>query len=319
MSTESERKDVVVVFVHGINTRCQDYYIPMRDRLLKALPEKDRPYAIFRAVFWADILRGRQQEYLLYADTLKNFKVTGLHKLVIEGLGDAAAYQKSDFKSSAYGEIQKRVRKTISDASQGHEDKRPVIFIGHSLGCHIISSYAWDLHKLKHEGKVVDASPFERLDTFAGFVTMGSNQPLFTFHIGPQHVQPITKTDIKEGKPAFPGPELEDNVQRQARWLNFYSSNDPLGYPLKPLNEDYDGEALLSDIHTCSEGHLRRLLLPGMLRQFCAVPAHGGYWTNGKVVRQTAQLIGDIINADARAAPQSKWSKILTRFPGRTA
>ena len=27
--------DVVVIFVHGINVTCQDYYEPMRDRILR--------------------------------------------------------------------------------------------------------------------------------------------------------------------------------------------------------------------------------------------------------------------------------------------
>ena len=31
-------------------------------------------------------------------------------------------------------------------------------------------------------------------------------------------------------------------------WLNYYSVNDPFGYPLKPLNDDYDDERLLTDL-----------------------------------------------------------------------
>lgn len=302
------RRDIVVVFVHGINITSQDYYVGMRDRLLRALPKADRPYVTFRAVFWADIVRGRQQEYLLYASEQTSFQPTRLHKLVIEGLGDAAAFQKTFATSSAYEEIHERLRRTIRDVSTGLKDQRPLVFIGHSLGCHIISSYAWDMHKLKAPELDSQASrgppdpPFARLDTFAGLITMGSNQPLFTFNIGPQYVHPITRSQKPGAYPAaFPGPMVDPAVRAQSRWLNFYSARDPLGYPLKPLNEAYDDEPLLTDVHAFSEGTLHRIFMRGWLRELSAMKAHAGYWRNRKVVSQSAQLLGNIINADQLA------------------
>lgn len=313
-----KRKEVVVVFVHGINVTSQDYYVAMRDALLRQMPRQDREYVVFRAAFWADLLRGRQQEYLLYASTRRGFSPTRLHRMVIEGLGDAAAYQKSLIQNSAYFDIQGRLRKAIGDASTGPSDRRPLVIIAHSLGCHIVSSYAWDLHKLRHRARngSVDSgrlkeselwrthpwdSPFQCLETFAGFVSMGSNQPLFTFNIGPQFVHPITRAENEDLDPAFPGSLLEPPVLKQARYLNFYSGNDPLGYPLKPLNDAYDDEPLLEDIHTASEGRLRSMLYRGWLRQLVGMRAHTGYWTNGKVVRRTARLLSDIINANQLA------------------
>ncbi len=326
-----KRRDVVVVFVHGINVTRQDYYVPMRDAILRGLPRADRECVVFRAAFWADLLRGRQQEYLLYAGTRPGFAPTKLHSMVIEGLGDAAAYQKSYIQNSAYFDIQARLRKAISDASTGPEDRRPLVLVTHSLGCHIASSYAWDIHKLRDkarqelienkpgEGRASfrDSdlwrshrwdSPFECLETFAGLISMGSNQPLFTFNIGPQYVHPITKSEDPSKPAAFPGAALDPNTRAQARFLNFYSRNDPLGYPLKPLNDAYDDEPLLQDIHTHSEGWVRSLLCRGWLRQLAAMKAHSGYWTNRVVVRQSAQLISNLINADALAAKQAKYA-----------
>lgn len=307
--------EVVVVFVHGINVTSQDYYEKMRDRILRAMPRKVRGSVVFRSVFWADIVRGRQQEYMLYARTTTAFRGGTLHKLVIEGLGDAAAYQKTwERDKSAYFDIQERLRRTLHDAANGPRDERPLVFIGHSLGCHIISSYAWDTHKLKakedffneHDGELAErlavASPLERLDTFAGFVTMGSNMPLFTFTFGPQRVYPITRTTKAERTPAFPGAKLTTAVRKHARWLNFFSANDPLGYPLKPLNDFYDEEPLLSDIHARSEGIMRSILLPGRLRPLNALKAHNGYWTNSKVVRKTARLITELVLAEEMPA-----------------
>jgi hypothetical protein len=317
-------QDVVVVFVHGINVNCQDYHRSMCKKILKAMPKHLHGHVIFRRVFWADIVRDRQQEYLHYASTRPHFCTTKLHHLIVEGLGDAAAYQKTrERQNSAYYQIQERLERTLKDVALGENDHRPLVFIGHSLGCHIISSYAWDLHKRKaiasghkSSGKelldsrtdakseyqyLAECSPLERLDTFAGLVTMGSNMPLFTFTFGPQHVFPITNAFHHKVCPAFPGEKLPHEVKAQARWLNFYSRNDPLGYPLKPLNDAYDEEMLLCDIHTPSEGWLWSSLLRGpfrSLRPLAALTAHTGYWTDPRVARGTADLLQDIIRAE---------------------
>jgi len=314
-------RDVVVVFVHGINVTCQDYYEPLRDRLLKALPRPARGHVIFRAVFWADIVRGRQQEYLHYARESTGFTVSDLHRMVIEGLGDAAAYQKTRrIELSAYNDIQQRVRRTVMDASTDRGDTRPLVFIGHSLGCHIISTFAYDVHKLKQLALTNDraedlhpeivkyadelrvASPFARLDTLAGLVTMGNNMPLFTFTFGPQFVHPITTTRFANANPPFPGPALDPTTKSRSWWLNYYSRNDPLGYPLKPLNDAYDDTPLIEDLETCSEGWWRATFQRGWLKPMTAMPAHTGYWKDRRVATGAAELIHDIVFADEIAA-----------------
>ena len=71
----------------------------------------------------------------------------------LQGLGDAAAYQKTrQVKDSAYYEIQDRVRRAINnDLYTPGEPNRPLVIIAHSLGCHIASSFTWDLNKLKQQ------------------------------------------------------------------------------------------------------------------------------------------------------------------------
>jgi len=311
----------------------------MRDEILRALPRSTRRSANFHSVFWADIVRGRQQEYLLYARTSTRFYGGPLHKLVIEGLGDAAAYQKTwERVDSAYYQIQSRLKRTLSEVTLGEDDARPLVFIAHSLGCHIVSSFAWDVHKLKlrsnfeggadarkdvfqhrpyndrdYSDELQGKSRFERLDTFAGFITMGSNMPLFTFALGPKNVHPISRSqNLTLFDPAFPGSALEPYSRAQSRWLNYYSVNDPLGYPLKPLNDAYDDEPLLSDISVASEGWLRALFLRGRLRQLNALSAHNGYWSNRKVIRGAARLINDLANAEKIWMRSKKSAQVPT-------
>jgi len=332
-------RDVVVLFVHGINTTCQNYYEPLRDLIVKKLSRnrktKVAENVIFRAVFWADIVRGRQQEYIHYAKQLGQLKPHALHTMVLEGLGDAAAYQKTERQqNSAYHDIQRRVHTALADVTTPGEDARPLIVIAHSLGCHVISSFAWDLFKLKnHEafevlGKMSDdqadfdrateergpksvqldavtqrfikslpkRTALQRLDTLAGIVTVGNNMPLFTFVHGPQHVVPVFCVPKKVAcQPAFPGVALTPAVSALAKWINIYSENDPLGYPLKPLNDAYDNEPRLQDIVTRSEWHAprnwREWLKLHAFNLFCiregfALSAHVGYWHDPKVAAE---------------------------------
>jgi len=266
-----------------------------------------------RTVFWGDIVRGRTQLYLNQAQLAAKIADNQYRRLVVEGLGDAAAYQKTRRReNSAYFAIQERISQALADADPRDDAGRPLVMIGHSLGCHIISSYAWDLNRMAQMsdaevadwddpyitamvGQLRSTSPFRRLETFAGFVTLGSNMPLFTFTFGPDRVYPITHAPSLDKRPAFPGVALSKPLLEQARWLNFFSRNDILGYPLKPLNAAYNGEARLLDCAVLSEGYLRAALLPSSMN---AMHAHVGYWTNRGVIRETARLVANIMLAD---------------------
>jgi hypothetical protein len=308
---------VAIVFVHGIHTFAPGYHAKMQAAIEARLPKRLRECVTFRSVFWAARVRERQKEYL-DAVTAKNlFKVTPYRSLVVQGLGDAAAYQKTkSFRNSCYYEIQSDVRSVLEGLDGDNLPKRPLIFVGHSLGCHIISSFIWDVNTIKNwdearlaqEGDEIrefadylkNGSPFRRLDTLAGLVMMGSNMPLFTFTFGPSRIMPITTSRNPDETPAFPGKGLSADLGARARWLNYYSRNDLLGYPLKPLNDAYAAEARLSDIEVASEGLVRRglgYIAPPLV----AYRAHTGYWNNRRVIRGTADLISSLVTADEPA------------------
>ncbi|MGE0829435.1 MAG: hypothetical protein AB7O04_08805 [Hyphomonadaceae bacterium] len=298
-------QNVAVVTVHGINTSSAGYSEPFKLAVSRALPKRVRSCVAFREVVWADILRGRQEDYLTRAEG-QGLNRTMLRAFVVRALGDAAAYQKTKWASnSAYYQIQDRLLDKLIDLETDEASARPVILVGHSLGCHIISSFAWDVHRWKQEPQsVIDAEPdadlrqvaakiraggaTARLDTFAGFITLGSNMPLFTFTFGPDRVFPITRARQPDWAPAFPGQSLPPQVRDRARWLNVYSPNDPLGYPLKALNPAYEAEDRLTDVPVKVEG-----MVPN------PYSAHVKYWTHPRVVRESAKLILDVIEADS--------------------
>ena len=301
-------RHAAVLFVHGINVSTQDYAERTIQRIRNKLPKALRPHVTFSAAFWADIVRPHQRAFFEKARNAADLRQTLSRRLALEGLGDAAAYQKTPKRFDApYFRIQKKVREAIEALDTPGDPGRPLIVIGHSLGCHILSSFIWDVNTIKQytaeelaaqdpltrefHAKLTGGSPFCRLDTLAGIVTLGSNMPLFTFTFERQDVTPITKA--RPGKiPAFPGRALTGEQSRKAQWLNFYSRNDLLAYPLKPLYDlppDYD---VLSDIHVRSEGWLKS---PAFLSPLNAFAAHTGYEKNATVVRSTAKLIQNII------------------------
>jgi hypothetical protein len=308
---------VAIVFVHGIHTFAPGYHAGMQDAIEARLPKHLREFVTYRSVFWAERVRRRQKEYLDAVAEKNLFSVSPYRSLVVQGLGDAAAYQKTkSYKNSCYYEIQSDIRAVLESLDDAAQPGRPLIFVGHSLGCHIISSFIWDVNTIKNwdeerlsnENEEIRAfadylrngSPFRRLDTLAGLVMMGSNMPLFTFTFGPSRILPITSSRDPSEPPGFPGRALEPSLRDRARWLNYYSRNDLLGYPLKPLNDAYASEPRLEDIEVASEGLLMRAV-GAVAPPLAAFRAHTGYWQNRRVVRGTADLVASIVTAGEQA------------------
>lgn len=305
-------RHVSVLFVHGIGVDNPNY----ADGMIKAIKKRLKKlgaYAHCVPAYWGGIVRTRQQVFFESAQSAAGLADTKSRRLALQGLGDAAAYQKTQSRFDApYYKIQECVRDTIKELDAGDDPSRPLIVIGHSLGCHILSSFIWDVNNIKqytaedlknldskkdtpilryHE-KLASYSPFRKLETLAGIVTMGSNMPLFTFTFEKKDVTLITKA--RPGKsPAFPGRSLDATTAAKAQWLNYYSRNDLLGYPLRPLYALGEEEKILHDREVRSEGLLMSFA-PSPINAFAA---HTGYFRNGDVINGATGLIRDIITA----------------------
>jgi hypothetical protein len=306
-------RHVAIVFVHGILANELDFAAKMETKLRALLPAGLQDFVHFRSVFWSGTVREHQRDYFGRARSTGRMGHNRLRRYVIEGLGDAAAYQKTRHRqNSVYYEVQDSISAKIKSLDRPGRENCPLIFIGHSLGCHVISSYLWDLNKLNQrtagdidgedpEAQALwrslhDATPFRRLKIIAGIVTLGCNMPMFTFTFGPDAVYPITSA-VKEANgrmlaPAFPGSALPAALREKARWLNFYSSHDLLGFPLKALNDEYRNAEKIHDIQVSSEA-------PWFIPYLWCLFAHTRYWTNRVVLRHSAGLIRDMIETPA--------------------
>lgn len=315
-------RPIAVLFVHGIYNSSDDFHLPMKTRLERLIPAALRPYVDYEAANWAPIVRRHQTSYLRRLVGQGLVQDNPYRRMALQGLGDAAAYQKTrNYQNSSYYEIQAVVRAAIDRLDQRGPPDRPLVFIGHSLGCHILSTFAWDTYSMRRRmndpGPDADVktqefaaylrsgSPFRRLETLAGFVTMGCNMPLFTFTFGPDRIIPITYARTPTEHPAFPGIGLPPDVKARAQWLNFYSRNDLLGYPLKPLSGAYANEPRITDIEVASERVWRRAMW-SVFPPGATYAAHTGYWTHPPVIKRTAQLLVDIATAGDAAPERSR-------------
>ncbi len=101
-----------------------------------------RDVVTFRSVYWASRVRDRQAMYLDAVAREGSFELNKWRGLVVQGLGDAAAYQKTrSYQNSAYYQIQSDIRAVLDELDSQQLPDRPLVFVGHSLGCHIISSF----------------------------------------------------------------------------------------------------------------------------------------------------------------------------------
>ena len=290
---------VAVVVVHGIRTGDTDYSRAFRERVTRRIARLNREFVEWREVFWGDITHGNQRAYFERARHQGHMRYINIRwEFVLQGLGDAAAYIRTrTMDGAAYHQIQDRVSSALDQLDIPDLPDRILVLVGHSLGCQIISSYIWDTNRLKQASSrpgdndaaktremLAAATPFRRLDTLAGIVTLGSNIPVFTFAFSPKRVIPVTRPRASGESVAFPGPALTQRHRETARWLNFYNPFDILGYPLKPLNPAYH-DAVSID----------KVVYSGFPFFFMPSRAHEGYWLNSTVIRHTARLLNALI------------------------
>jgi hypothetical protein len=270
---EQMPRHVAIVIVHGVLSDDTKFAGPMMQGLTRQL-EDINTFVHFRTVFWADQVRDHQGEYL--GQVGARIKHKKLRRLVVEGLGDAAAYQKTNAReNSVYYDVQDKIHEKIRDLDRQNQLQNrglcPLIFVGHSLGSHIVSSFVWDVNKLKQRP--------------ASYIK-GHHDPAAVALWDELNAEGVTSFRRLE---TFAGVALPSDLAGKARWLNFYSKRDVLGYPVKPLNNFFGEEPRIEDICVQSESPISKLI-----PYWSCYSAHTGYWTNKEVLDKTSALIRDV-------------------------
>ena len=276
----SGRKPVGVLVVHGMGTQDCTYARQMVEELAERLGQ-DSDKVAWKAVFWADVLSGRQEAYL--AAAAKRAKSAGTdvdwvwaRRFVVSALSDAASYRRVgpdslDGPTTTYGKIHQRVRDGLRGLSEQVAKDGVLVVLAHSLGGHIVSNYIWDVQKGLACPTIIENS-FEGAGRLRLLVTFGCNIPLFTFAL--DKVEPIRLAD-------------------DAEWLNYYDRDDILGYPLQAI-QAYE--------NVCRDVEIN---VGGFLSSWNMV-SHKKYWTDNDFTKPVARSIGglvrDALGRDARGA-----------------
>jgi hypothetical protein len=268
-------KKVGILFIHGMGSTMDDFAHDTIQEIRNRLSGMglNRDDVAWESVFWAPVLSPRESQLWVDLSAENDLNWAKLRKFFINGFGNITAYQAvQDRRNDVYGRIHQLVLDALKElrVKLGGADK-PLIVVAHSLGSVIMSNYIWDRQKGR-DPEHFGVTPFERMETLAGMITLGTNIPLFT--LGCDKVSCID----------FPPATLPDNLRKKAKWLNFYDSDDVLGWPLKPLSICY-ADTVHEDIEV-SVGNILTAWNPAN---------HAAYWTDDSVIKPTSYLIAKVL------------------------
>jgi len=261
-----------VLIVHGMGTQTENFAKGIIDDLMDKLGDKAGSVC-WESVWWAPVLSGREDEVWNSLSADCDLDWVRLRKFFLNAFGDASAYRYiPDEPGCIYYQIHDKVHEGLK-ALRGQlgGDDKPMIVIAHSLGSVIMSNYIWDRQQGIDAAKYGQTA-FERMESLAGFITFGSNIPLFVLAYDP--VECIT----------FPPVTLTDDLKAKAKWLNFYDSDDILGWPLKELSPAFTA-AVTED---------KEINVGGILTSWNPL-SHSEYWTDGNFTGPVAEFIGGFI------------------------
>lgn len=283
-------KSVALIAVHGMGETPENYDAEMKERVQKKLgPLQDN--VDFRKVNYQHILQPNELKIWENVSNMAVVDQTRLRKFVLFGFGDAAGLENGKEETgSVYEQAQSEIASTLLDAyRQNANPNLKVVFLSHSLGCHVLSSYIYDAQKAakaRNGGHSPKAGVWKDIDAWAAakgtalskeekqflaagscmaWITTGCNIPIFV--AAHAEIVPISS----------PMPGL-------FKWLNFYDRDDVLGWPLQPLSEAYG--KLVKDVEINAGQGLFDLVAKSWNPW-----SHTTYWTDNDVLDPVANTL----------------------------
>lgn len=269
-------QEICIAIIHGMGSQDTGFSTDMQEEINDRIGSQKAKKVHWGEIYWADILKNRQEVYLQKAIAENELDFITLRRFMVNSFGDASAYRKTDdTHNTAYKEIHQRVDAVITALDDPSVPPRPLIIIAHSLGGHIISNYIYDMQKPAQQDNAA-LSDFQKLKTLAGIVTCGCCIPFFTLAYKAEDIYPIS----------FPGDGLSDDLKNKAKWLNFYDPDDILGYPLKCINDAY------SDVVTTDTP----INVGGIFSSWNPL-SHMKYWTDDDFTEPLTRFIESMIES----------------------
>ncbi|HEX2076626.1 MAG TPA: hypothetical protein VHG08_02925 [Longimicrobium sp.] len=306
-----------VLVIHGMGSQEADFVTPMEVELKRRVGALggDPDEICFCPAWWAPVLRERQTDLLRRMQHENELDWMKMRRFVVHALADAIAYQDTADRAvteriastsplaaasqiaaagpgAAAGQINvyqqvhveigkamATLRQHIRDSAGDDAPEAPLVVIAHSLGCHMISNYIWDVRDSPEANP--PENPFVGFRTLTSIVMMGCNIPLFT--LAYTNLQPI-RFPTPGLSPYFPAGTPAEAIVRVSKWLNFYDPDDVLGYPLRSLGDTFR-ERVSEDVAVNAGGPLSTW----------NPLSHNQYWTDDDVTRPVARLLHGIL------------------------
>ncbi len=240
----------------------------------------DMDDVIWHEVVWAQILQGRQKEYLRKVN--RSLGYDKLREFVVCNLSDAASYRPTpDDGDKIYEAIHKKIENVMGVVKHQVGPQGPVLVLAHSLGGHIMSNYIYDMQRhLRQGGSPVHPTDVENMKTVAGIMTFGCNIPIFLFAYPENEIFPIMA----------PNSALAPALQFSTWWRNYYDKHDVLGFPL--------GKSAPSYAQLAQSGALKdKAINAGKIFTSWNPLSHNGYWTDRDLYEPVADRIKEILAA----------------------
>ncbi|MFL6672590.1 MAG: hypothetical protein ACJ8LG_04765 [Massilia sp.] len=285
--------EVALITVHGMGQTPLDYAAPLFDKVRARLRDLGGDVDC-RAVYYQGVLKGNQMEVWERCDQNSRLHYAELRKFLLFGFGDAAGLEnRKEDRGSVYELAQAQIaRQLLAAYEAGNDGAMPVVFLSHSLGCQVLSSYIYDAQRARGilPGGLPLAGIWNNIDAWSreepglgrlltpeekrfigagtcmAWMTTGCNIPVFVAAHKQMHIKPIAR----------PTPNF--------RWLNIYDPDDALGWPLRPLSSEY---AELVEDRAINAGHG---MINWLLKSWNPL-SHRNYWDDDEVLDPLANML----------------------------
>jgi hypothetical protein len=207
-------------------------------------------------------------------------------------MGDVIAYQ----GPAAYDEIHRvlahALRRGLSPES------RHLTIVAHSLGSVIASDFVHD-HTRRAGTRFRDHFGVD----FVNFFTLGSPLALYAAR------SPLSVVDGNGPGRVLDSFDAPVHVESdRGVWVNIYSDDDVVGYPLKPVNDAYSRAVTADVVHDAGNLWTRWNLL-----------SHGAYWTEPDVITMIAEKLAIDYAELNLGLPKPVLEEVLTAYRERLA
>jgi hypothetical protein len=260
---------VALVTVHGIGSQDELYADSFFEAVRGRLDESDELECF--PCLWQPAVECRQSSA---ADSFVRSGATwnSLRGLIVRYGGDVMAYQIPSAvgggrgvssESNSYAQMHKLLDATLSEAEAWMGDGGQLVLVAHSLGTVLVSNFIWDathpgsVGNLLHEASASSRRALVRMSTL---FTLGSPLAMWSLR-WPLGGHPIAVR----------------------RWVNIWCPSDPIGCPLKSINERYASAEHIEDV---------RMYVGGVIARWTPL-SHILYMDDRKVVGRVVAAVKD--------------------------